>query len=499
MIVSWMLYSLLVSALVAAAAWVLEEVCRLLGRPVRWVWIGAMGATLALVALAPLRTSAPTSLAIDAAAVQPTAPVAEEDTGIGLLAALADAAAAVRDLAGDTLRDAAALGARVPGEALAFGWIALTLALLAVAAGTLLRARRERRRWPLHDVAGTPVRVAPRVGPAVLGLRQPEVVVPRWLLAATPEEQRLVVLHEREHIRARDPLLLAAGCLAAALVPWNPAAWWMLRRLRTAVELDCDARVLRQDVRPAAYGTLLIDMAGRGPGLTLGAPALSGTPSSLERRLRAMNVRIPRFAPARAGLLGVLAMGALVAACETALPTTAEVERMDVRAAETQAARFRMVGDGANMIYIVDGKQVTAEEARALTAGRVSQISVRRKDDGTATYTVTTGATGAGAHHGENVTIVRGDTVPGGTRIRIRGKNQLESFGPLTVRTGESFQGLMLIDGRITDPSAMRAMQPGTIETVEVIKGAAAARLYPSDPRAAHGVIRITTKAGARR
>lgn len=500
MIVSWMLYSLLVSALVAAAAWVLEEVCRLLGRPVRWAWIGAMAATLALVALAPLRTTAPTTLAIDSAVVRRTAPIAAEDARTGLLAALADAATAVRDLASDTLRDAATLGARVPGEALAAGWLLLTIALLAIAAATLHRARRERRRWPLHDVAGTPVRVAPRVGPAVLGVRTPEVVVPRWLLEATPEEQRLVVLHEREHIRARDPLLLAAGCLAAALIPWNPAAWWMLRRLRTAVELDCDARVLRHGVRPVAYGTLLIDMAGRGPGLTLGAPAMAGTPSSLERRLRAMNVRIPRFAPARAGLLGVLAMGALVAACETALPTAAEVERMDVRAAESQATRFRVIGDDANMIYIVDGKQVTAEEARALTAGRIAQISVRRKDDGTGTFTITTGgAVPEGAERTRDFTILRGEAA-GATQIRIRGDNaNRESFGPVTIRTGENFEGLMVVDGRITDPSAMRTIQPGSIDNVEVIKGAAAARLYPNDPRAAHGVIRITTKTGARR
>ena len=501
MIVSWMLYSLLVSALVAAAAWVLEEVCRLLGRPVRWVWIGAMAATLALVALAPLRTTTPGTLAFDEAVIRRTAPIAAENADAGLLAALADAAAAVRDLAGDVLHDTASFGARIPGEALAAGWIALTAALLVIAAATLLRARRERRRWPLHDVAGTPVRVAPRIGPAVLGVRAPEVVVPRWLLEATPEEQRLVVLHEREHIRARDPLLLAVGCLAAALVPWNPAAWWMLRRLRTAVELDCDARVLRHGVRPAAYGTLLIDMAGRGPGLTLGAPALAGTPSSLERRIRAMNVRIPRFAPARAGLLGVLAMGALVAACETALPTTAEVDRMDVRAAETQATRYRMVGDDAKMTYFVDGKQVTAEEAHALTAGRIAQISVRKLNDGTGTFTITTGAAREGAEPlRENVTILRSDTA-GGTRIRIRGNHaEGASVGPIRIPAGGgNFEGLMVIDGRIADPGAMRSIPPSSIDNVEVIKGPAAARLYPNNPRAAHGVIRITTKAAAQR
>ncbi len=54
MIASWMLYALVVSALVGAAAWVLEEVCRLLGSPVRWVWLCGLLATVGLVALAPL-------------------------------------------------------------------------------------------------------------------------------------------------------------------------------------------------------------------------------------------------------------------------------------------------------------------------------------------------------------------------------------------------------------------------------------------------------------
>ena len=94
----------------------------------------------------------------------------------------------------------------------------------------------------------------------------------------------------------------------------------MLRRLRAAVELDCDARVLSQGVRPRAYGTLLIEMAGRGPGLSLGAPALAGSPSTLERRIRAMNARLPRFARLRAGCLGALGLAVLAGACETRCP-----------------------------------------------------------------------------------------------------------------------------------------------------------------------------------
>ncbi|MBD0320961.1 MAG: hypothetical protein ICV87_11550, partial [Gemmatimonadetes bacterium] len=344
--------------------------------------------------------------------------------------------------------------------------------------------------------AGTPVRVAPRLGPAVLGLRAPEVVVPRWLLEAPPEEQRLVVLHEREHIRARDPLLLAGGCLAVALVPWNPAAWWMLSRLRTAVELDCDARVLRGGVRPFAYGTLLIDMAGRGPGLTLGAPAMAGSPSSLERRLRAMNVRIPRFAPVRAGLLGVLAAGALVAACSADLPTSAEVERMDVAAVEKQATHLR-VFSGVGMTYTVDGKAVSAEEARAISPDRIASIEVDKKPDGTGTVAITTGTNVNGTRlrirdpniqhgtlpAGDNVMVLPGDTTKRQFRVRVGGPHG-----------GEVFEGLMVIDGRIVSEGAFRSIDPNRIDKVEVIKGARAAEMYPGNPAAAKGVISITTK-----
>lgn len=496
MIVSWMLYSLLVSALVAAAAWVLEEVCRLVGRPVRWVWLGALAATLALVALAPLRATAPPSSALEATVVSDAAGARAGRGSTGVLAALAEAMTEARAILGEVLGSAVALGGRIPGEALMAGWIVLSATLLAVAAATILRAHGARRRWPLHVLAGTPVRVAPRLGPAVLGLRAPEVVVPRWLLEAPPEEQRLVVLHEREHIRARDPLLLAAGCLAAALVPWNPAAWWMLSRLRTAVELDCDARVLRRGVRPFAYGTLLIDMAGRGPGLTLGAPAMAGSPSSLERRLRAMNVRIPRFAPARAGLLGVLAAGALVGACSADLPTSAEVERMDVAAVEKQATHLRIFGE-EGMTYVVDGKPVSAEEARALSADRIAQIEVKKQPDGTGTVSITTGESNGRTRFRVSGVRVNPDALPGDSgRTRVMVMEMKDGSGDRVrvMSPGAGFEGLVVIDGQIVSESAFRSLSPDRIEKIEVVKGARAAEMYPGNAAATKGVISITTK-----
>ena len=57
-------------------------------------------------------------------------------------------------------------------------------------------------------------------------------------------------------------------------------------------------------------------------------------------------------------------------------------------------------------------------------------------------------------------------------------------------------RGVLLIDGVISDESALRRLGPDGIAKVEVIKGAAATRVFTA-PRAAVGVISITTRAGA--
>ena len=541
MIASWMLYALLVSLLVAAAAWTLEEVFRLRGLAVRFLWVGALLGTVAITAAAPLRSRPP--VVLQATQSSDVAIPRERPAAEGLTERAAASLRAVRMELNRGLHSAAALGGRA-GTGLALGWIALSSLMLAITGATLLRARRARRRWPVAELSGERVRVAPGVGPAVLGIRRPEVVVPAWLLAVSPREQRLVVIHEREHVRARDPLVLLAGCVAAAVMAWNPAAWWMLRRLRAAVELDCDARVLRHGVRPQEYGAVLIDIAGRGPGLSMGAPALAGSPSILERRLRAMTMRLPRYARLRASLFGVVATAALASACETPLPTSAEIERMDVADVEARASELALASGGSTT-YIVDGKQVTAEEARALDGDRIERIEVTRAataapgtrsgkiqiftaltpsdSSGRRTrYQTTVEANGptrilvdemvpsvvtttTGTRVSTGTPVAEATAASEGTRIRINGQNsRLETTRAtggesqrVRVRGTGSFEGLLLIDGVETPASAMTTLDPHTIDTIDVLKGDAAVRAY-SDPRAAHGVIRVTTKRAAR-
>jgi hypothetical protein len=507
MIATWMFYTLVVSGLIAMGARGLDELGRSLRLSTRFLWLAALWATVSLAALAPLRASSGTDGAsitmAELAAAGSTAAVETIGRPDALPGLLRRTVAGIREVVQWPLGVAAPLAGGDAGTWLGLGWLALSLGFLGVGTATVLRYRAARRMWPVLEVSGTRVRVAPTVGPAVLGLLRPEIVVPEWLMRSSTEEQRLVILHEREHLDARDPLVLATGCVAAVLLPWNPIAWWMLLRLRVAVEVDCDARVLRHGVRPRAYASMLIDLAGRGSGLSLGVPALAGSTSTLERRLYAMSTRFSRTGILRAGAFGLLGTAALLAACDTRMPTAAEVEQMDVAAVEAQAQHFRLLDpDTENVRYFIDGAEVSAAEARGFLADRIAQVEVVRATGETTARIGLRSRDNEVEVHGSDYTNgshadVRVLRIPregeDGTRARVLVRRQGEP-GVTSVTDGE-FAGLLVIDGIRVEPTELRNLRPDRIERMEVIKGQAATEMY-DDPRAAQGVIRITTKAG---
>jgi TonB family protein len=105
--------------------------------------------------------------------------------------------------------------------------------------------------------------------------------------------------------------LLFGAALSVALMPWNLALWFQARRLRVAIELDCDARVLRTHPRPERYGLLLLTIAQRRSLVpSMLAPMLSEPASHLERRILAMRTtRIARLSIALGSGLAVLGLG----------------------------------------------------------------------------------------------------------------------------------------------------------------------------------------------
>ena len=136
--------------------------------------------------------------------------------------------------------------------------------LLALIAGGFVHLALRKRRWQPAVVAGAPVLVTDDVGPAVVGLLRPRIVVPRWVTHAPRTQQSAVLAHEQSHLEARDPQLFTLALALLVFMPWNLPLWWQLRRLRRAIEIDCDARVLEGGIDAASYGETL-DFRGRTP------------------------------------------------------------------------------------------------------------------------------------------------------------------------------------------------------------------------------------------
>jgi TonB-dependent SusC/RagA subfamily outer membrane receptor len=313
----WMAYVALLGTLLAAAAAATDAALRLAGRSTRGVWIAAMAGTLALPAFAWVAATR------SASAPQRARAAEGARDGSAALAALLARAEVRADVAAASptwaALDRPLLAAWLGAAAIGLVWLALSRR----------RLRALTRRWRPATVAGEPVLVAPDAGPAAVAELGGRIVLPAWALTLDERTLALMLAHERSHLQARDPQLLAAATVAVALAPWNPALWWQLRRLRLAVEIDCDRRVLRRHPDVGAYGALLLDVARRGtPGAPRLAAALSApTPvTTLERRIRTMTTLRPRHAAARALGLTTLGVGLALAACETPHPTAVRPE-----------------------------------------------------------------------------------------------------------------------------------------------------------------------------
>jgi bla regulator protein blaR1 len=496
--IAWMLYTLVVSCLVVVGARAVEAIGRSIGYPVRWVWIGAMVLTISLAALAPLRSALPTRTVAPVAmnGLPIVADVAQPSWRLALYLRLElvrrELNAPIQNVVGSIER-------RMPKAAstYAFGiWATVTSVLVILFAGVQARYRRARRSWPIADIQGTRVRVAPNIGPVVIGMRQPEIVVPSWLLGRNADEQRLIVAHEAEHVRARDTVLLGGGCVAAALMPWNPAVWYMLSRLRLAVELDCDARVLRAGVAPRSYGVLLIEVAEKNSAFRLAAPGLADPSSHLHQRIMAMNVTKPKFALARAGAFGALGLVAMLAACEAKMPTSADIENMDAASADAAAAKLALVNSSDSIVYLVDGVRVPALKARAIPPKEIEAIEVSKTATGGGFIVIRTKA-GTGQLVAKKIQLDSSEanqtkrewvaSTDSGSPVRIRTPRGLTSASDKPV--------LFFIDGVKSDAAALKAIDRKDIASVEVLKGTAAAA-YVNDPAAANGVIIVKTKRG---
>lgn len=171
--IAWLAYTVMVTLLLAGAALAAEGSARLRRASTRWVWaLAIVAAPLLPLAISTVTIQVPASLAPNAA----SAPVVLRETTLPALSPSNWIAAPM-----------AAPAAGMPGDVLLRRlWAAASLAIIAALAVGAIALQLRKRRWEQRTLAGANVLVAPDAGPAVVGLINPRIVIPAWLLQSPP-------------------------------------------------------------------------------------------------------------------------------------------------------------------------------------------------------------------------------------------------------------------------------------------------------------------------
>jgi len=488
----------------------------------RLVWLAAQAVIVAAAALpfVPVRDQVSVvSLALPAdgtgqsaaaVTVTPTAPAGAEVavaepaplTGRGNLHVLAGSAATAG-------ADAIAAIAAAPATLL---WLAPPLWAAIYLAGlgwTLWRQLRARQLWrgllvsahrlAPHDLAAhggitaqqwraidrqglTVMETAAAISPLLVGAWRPVLLLPAHLRQFDPDQQQMIVAHELQHWRTRDPLWLAVSALVQTVLWFNPASRWLGARLAWALELACDSQVLAgraQHERKQYAGALLKQW--RQQLVALPAPALAfggAHADSVTARIRHLQQATVTTLPAAAAWAVAAALGAVLAAGVLLQPalavtpaTAADVTPTAPAPALTSGAapvvwhnplqRMRVSGFFGVMRNVspqpskgLDLAAPIGTPVRAAVAGTVTTVGELHENNGRYGTVVIIasgpdGATETVYAHLDTTTVQPG--------ARIAGGQVIGTVGVTGFSTGPHLHFQVRQHGRLTDPATVLA------------------------------------------
>ncbi len=409
--IQWILDAIVVSFLLAGAAFLLEWTLRRHRLPTRWPWMAVLVLSVLLPTLGPQLT--------------------------GMIAPL-------RSIAGEQILDLSfplllpAVPEASPGVPwVLVGWILLSATLLALGFRTMLHLGAQAKAWSPERVAGVGVYRSSDLGPAVVGIRPSRIVLPTWAMSLDRHRRRLIVLHEGEHARSGDVLLLYLGWGALILMPWNPVLWWCIRRLRLALEVDCDQRVLGAGIPVRSYAEMLLELPRVRRGRALAAVAFAAPQSDLGRRLETMTRPHQSRRPLLAAGAGVVAAALFLFACDSSIPDAPTAPALGQK-------------ESGELSFQAEAKFKAAEETAEVRRMKLTAM--------------------AKAAYG----------------ISIKGSTS-------ELRKSGSVSPMVIVDGEVMDgKKSLASLRPDQIESVEVTKGPAAVAEYGAAARG--GVIHITKK-----
>ncbi len=217
------------------------------------------------------------------------------------------------------------------------------------------------------------------VTPQVIGLIRPVILVPASLITSlTTDELRLILTHELTHIRRHDLWVNLLQRLAETLLFFNPAMWFLSRRISVLREFCCDEATCRattdSDVTVRTrYASALLRVAelsqrprnsGSDELLTL---ATSRSPSELRRRIAHLlgePIREP-LGLSRGSIFALIAAIAIALASPVLWTTQADVVATEV--SDSRSAESEVPETTADEPQSVDDDQTTKEYTFPIT------------------------------------------------------------------------------------------------------------------------------------
>jgi beta-lactamase regulating signal transducer with metallopeptidase domain len=251
----------------------------------------------------------------------------------------------------------------------------VTVMLIRLIRGTM-QAHRLMRSATGRDGLATSAQCAT---PVTVGWLRPVLLLPEGWERWPGDQLDVVLLHEREHARRRDPLVQWVALLNRCVFWFHPLAWWLAAKLAALAEEACDQAVLAHGVDRHEYARQLIEMARsvNAAGVRVTWAGCAGfAAGNLSRRVRRILEAPEREEMSRirgaaaAGLCGLVLASLLACNMEkTSRPARGRTSMAEQQRRELAAAKDRN-REGARISSLVRDASMglTPERAKAVEA-----------------------------------------------------------------------------------------------------------------------------------
>lgn len=171
------------------------------------------------------------------------------------------------------------------------------------------------------------------VVPVAIGIFRPAILIPSAVMTGlSPDQLELVLLHELQHFRRRDHLVVVLQRLVETLLFFHPFVWIVSRQVSIQREHCCDEDVVSAGATPVDYASCLLRIAElqptRGPAHSVSLAANGHRPSQLRSRVSRI-LGLPDPTHGRFALSGVLSLTLLLTGCLWSLTREEAVAESD--------------------------------------------------------------------------------------------------------------------------------------------------------------------------